>query len=1164
MVYNYRRTDFEINNLAKNFNLKYVLVIIFFMKDNILEIKPCIKRSESSVHFNLDFKSIKILIEKVISKNIAHKNIEEKVVLENLLRSIPFISYSNFISKTFSFTIICSTEDFDIIEDFISEVLHKKLNKKRSLEILEKHSSLFKFSNFSSNKFYIMEYFINFEKRELPIIKDLIFYLKLFIDSIQNIKNILDKKAEENIFREFYHIITLFNSEFITKQKFTYINKIINSCYSLNTKLLQKKNKNQRHILLRSISPKDSNLLDHRLGIVLSMNILKETERFGKLHIINAIENYSSNINFVEESFIERKDNSNLLFFFEIEKSTKELFYEEEKKLLEEKLKIEIENGIEHIIPYVVTKKNEEEILKNIVLLSKQIRYVDDIPQVILNYKKQTASHLIFSVILIRILKKSSISIEKSFLYSDTCLNFIPDDIKIVGNLKKYKKEANIFKISVKKESFYRKDFSLDSQKARIEIAIELEKIIGKFRDYNGSLIKQQIEAFDVFRNTLEKKLKNSIKVEKFFYSLKPTTMQLVIESKILKKMFSLISQIKITEDFVLKTSSIKNWFLIAIGASDSSFKEPIKQMIDQLKLSSFDIATCQLNDKNNCISGYIIKYKNIETHPLLHSKFLNTMNRWQKQNCSFKQLNTDVKNLLSIFSKFPKSFKQKEEKEQLKISLQNDPLTLDPRKSGDIFSSSILFMLFSGLTEFKEDGSIFLNLAKNIKISKDKKIYIFYLKDNIRWSDGKEITAYDFEKSWKKMLDPDFPSPSKYLLYPVLNAEKASQGKIVIEKVGIKSINDKILEVTLSHPAPYFLSATAFCSLFPVPKHMEKQKNISINNIINNGPFLIKKWVKNKEIVLKKNPFYWNAEKIILDSIHISIVKDEKHNLEMLKKGKIDWAGSLLSPLPNNILNIRKPLNVDLKKQQEPVGGTTFCFFNTDKFPFNNKNIRKAFGLAIDRKKIVREIKLSHDQIATRCIPPSIVDNKNLYLINDNDVKSAKILFEKGLKELKEKKENLKVVFTCKNEKFDKIQSKILKETWEKTFDINIELEYLSQKTFHKELNKHEMQLAVYYWLIQYNDPMDILERFKNKTNTKNYSNWENKEYQELIKKAKITKDIKKRKKIIEETEKLFIEDMPISPLYHHEYLMIAKENIKGIFIGPLGEIHFNKAYFK
>lgn len=503
---------------------------------------------------------------------------------------------------------------------------------------------------------------------------------------------------------------------------------------------------------------------------------------------------------------------------------------------------------------------------------------------------------------------------------------------------------------------------------------------------------------------------------------------------------------------------------------------------------------------------------------------------------------------------------KKEEPMKRMNISFNMDPRTLDSRKSGDIASSAAIFLLFNGLTEITSKGTVDMALAESYDLSADQKTYVFHLRE-AKWSDGHKITAFDFEKSWKKILDPNFPALCPQLFYCIKNAEKAKEGKVAPEDIGVYALDEKTLIVHLANPTPYFLSLVSFCIFYPLPSHIE-EKNLwpsqGDEKIITSGPFILKKWNHNDEIILMKNPSYWNAKNIKLDEIHISIIRSETTALQMFENGQLDWVGAMLSPLPvDSMATILKRKELQIS----PVAATTFCAFNVEKFPFSNKNMRKAFGLAINRKTIVQNITQGKEEIATRCIPPILMKNKNISYYEDNDVQEAKEYFNKGLQELNIKKEDLKITFSYGSGILHKKLAEALQEGWARAFDISVQMEQIEEKVMLDRMHKHDFQAALSHWLVQYNDPMNILSRFKNKNNVKNYPLWENSTYIQLLDYSATLQDKELRIQLLEKAEEIFLEEMPVSPIYHHNYITLTNPCIKGISIGPVGDIHFDKA---
>ncbi|MFA5250823.1 MAG: ABC transporter substrate-binding protein, partial [Parachlamydiales bacterium] len=155
----------------------------------------------------------------------------------------------------------------------------------------------------------------------------------------------------------------------------------------------------------------------------------------------------------------------------------------------------------------------------------------------------------------------------------------------------------------------------------------------------------------------------------------------------------------------------------------------------------------------------------------------------------------------------------------KLRTIFRADPQTLDARKSSDLLSASLHFLIYAGLMEIQSDGTLKCSLAQSYSLSKDLKTYTFYLKENLHWSNGEKLTAGDFERSFKEALTPAYFSASSTLFYPIKNAKKAALGQISTNRIGVKALNERILQIKLERPTPHFLYLTAFSTYFPMPK---------------------------------------------------------------------------------------------------------------------------------------------------------------------------------------------------------------------------------------------------------------------------------------------------------------------------------------------------------
>lgn len=492
-----------------------------------------------------------------------------------------------------------------------------------------------------------------------------------------------------------------------------------------------------------------------------------------------------------------------------------------------------------------------------------------------------------------------------------------------------------------------------------------------------------------------------------------------------------------------------------------------------------------------------------------------------------------------------------------LRMAFFSDPQTLDPRKNRDISSSMAQNMIFEGLTRLSENGHVEWAQAEKVTISEDGLVYYFYLRDAY-WTDGHPVTADDFEYAWKKCLDPSFVSSSSFLLSPILNASAILRKELSTEKLGVRAIDKKTLEVKLSNPTPYFLSLVSFCTFFPIPKHIETLNpgwavHFECDNFISNGPFKLSQWKKNELFAVQKNLSYWDADHVHLHGIHVNIIADEKTCLQMFETKEIDYLNTCFIPISLDSLEVFKKKDC---LRINPVGGTVFCSFNLTQIFLKNKKIRKALSLAIDRQSIVANISQMDEIPATRLIPPILSSNPELCLLELFNPSLALVLFQEGLAELNTTVDQFKEQFILSYENSEKNRriAQTIQQQWKQILGIEVKLAGTEDYIHLEKLEHRDYSIALDYWAAHYMDPSCILNRFKDSQSKKNYPGYENAEYIAILNRAEQTPDISFRNQLLEQAEEIISSDLPIAPIFHFNVVTLQSDRFETIEVTPLG----------
>ncbi|MEH7106912.1 peptide ABC transporter substrate-binding protein [Bacillus sp. JJ1764] len=500
------------------------------------------------------------------------------------------------------------------------------------------------------------------------------------------------------------------------------------------------------------------------------------------------------------------------------------------------------------------------------------------------------------------------------------------------------------------------------------------------------------------------------------------------------------------------------------------------------------------------------------------------------------------------------------------RANIRTEPFSLHPGLANDSTSGSILRQTFDGLTRIGKSGKPEPAIAKEIKTSDDLTTYTFKLRD-AKWTNGDPVTAEDFAYAWKWALDPKNESQYAYQLYYIKGAQAINEGKAAADTLGVKVVDDKTLEVTLENPTPYFLELTAFYTYYPVNSKIAKEDpNWHTNagdKYTSNGPFKMTEWSHSNKVVLEKNENYWDAKNVKLKKVEFNMVNDSNTELSMFKNGELDWAGMPLGELPTDVI---PQLKSDGSLKVQAIAGTYWYKFNTEKPPLNNVNIRKALAYAINRKAIVENITQGGQIPAMAAVPPSMFKENEKGYFKDNDVKKAKQYLEAGLKELGLKSaSDLPEITVSYNtlEAHQKI-AQAIQDMWKKELGINVKLDNQEWKVYIDKLHSGDYQVGRMGWLGDFNDPINFLELFRDKKGGNNDTNWENPKFKQLLIDSQKEADAKKRMQMLKDAEKIFINEMPVAPIYFYSDVWVQSKNLKDVVISGLGDIQLKWAYFQ
>ncbi|HEX4840035.1 MAG TPA: hypothetical protein VFU89_06300 [Rhabdochlamydiaceae bacterium] len=370
----------------------------------------------------------------------------------------------------------------------------------------------------------------------------------------EKISKLIQRNPEEidyDIFGELQHFTVMSKDEFKTPRDPHHLSRLITLFYLFRKSIERDREKrgDKRHIRLKLASVK----LDlpwgvkKVLGVCVALNFLRPNELFEERHLVRALQNGLAGIKAVPDSFFVNQgvDDGIHTLYLEIEKESGQDFTRADIQHFRRFLPEEVKRTVEVPLNSLFMPRNEEEVIRHVVSLSGQLRFVKDLPQVILIFDEQKEGDLYFTVLLVRILYPSSASIQTLFSKDDSFMTYIPDRVKRVGMLRKrYPKEATIFRLKFSSKSFLRDDHSVDLFRARQSIIQELQRLVGDVRDYNGGMIAKQIELLDSLQKQIGADRASNRLLETFFHAIYPIESRSIIPPQQFKKLFFLWKQL--------------------------------------------------------------------------------------------------------------------------------------------------------------------------------------------------------------------------------------------------------------------------------------------------------------------------------------------------------------------------------------------------------------------------------------------------------------------------------------------------------------------------------------------------------------------------------------------------------------------------------------------
>lgn len=474
-----------------------------------------------------------------------------------------------------------------------------------------------------------------------------------------------------------------------------------------------------------------------------------------------------------------------------------------------------------------------------------------------------------------------------------------------------------------------------------------------------------------------------------------------------------------------------------------------------------------------------------------------------------------------------------------LRISQRNEPADLDPAMAALPDEFFIIRALGEGLLRPDPAGGAPLPAAATrYEVSPDGLTYTFHLRPGARWSNGEPVTAADFIDSYRRLLTPATAAPKAPLFFMVKNARNYNMDTLTdFSAVGFAAPDPLTLVVTLERPMPQFPVYAASGPWIPtnprVVGHFGRAWT-QPEHYVGNGPFTLAEWRPQQRITVRKNPRYHDAAAVLLAGIEFTRADDNEAEERAYRAGQLDV--TMTVPV-SKLATYARERPAELHRQL--LAETRYLAFNTTRPPLNDRRVRLALSLALDRRELTDLVLRGGQEPAFRLVPPALRaagDNASLLAeeTRENADTARRLLAEAGFPEGRDFP-RLELSTWSGSPVVEAIQAR-----WKKELGLEVSLLTRDAKVHQAALREGSYDIGFITAIPDVADAGNLLGDFVSGSPA-NYPHWSDATYDQLLARARAASDHATQAALLREAEQRLIHEQPLAPLYFntHNWLM-------------------------
>ena len=481
------------------------------------------------------------------------------------------------------------------------------------------------------------------------------------------------------------------------------------------------------------------------------------------------------------------------------------------------------------------------------------------------------------------------------------------------------------------------------------------------------------------------------------------------------------------------------------------------------------------------------------------------------------------------------------------------DPITLDPAVSGEATSHQYIAQIYSGLVRLDDNLEVVGDIAGSWDTSDDYRVYTFHLRDDVVFQDGRKVTAGDFKYSWERACDPATGSgTARTYLGDIVGAIDVLEGRAE-EISGIRVVNEVTLEVTIDAAKSYFLAKLTYPTAYVVDRENAAEGPNWWRQPNGTGPFKLAEWQTNELLVLERNERYY-GQMAGVESVEYQLWGGVPMN--MYETGQIDVTGV-------NVLYIDRVRDEAGPFYNELVVTPELSFswigFNTNKPPFDDINVRKAFTLALDKDRIIALTFRDLVQRAEGVLPPGIPGYNEGLVGLGYDVAQARELIKQS--KYGDVANLPPIMFTTAG--YGGLISPTIEAAivqWRENLGVEVTVRQLEPDFFLYNLKEEKDELFDMGWIADYPHPQDFLDVLFHTGAENNFAGYANPAIDAVLDRAGVEGDTAKALELYRQAEQMLVEDAAMLPLWFGENYLLVKPYVQGYELNPMGFAWLNR----